>query len=379
MSRYFGTVGVSSAARSLPSRGRSCWQRMSQSLCLTLSLACTGAPAQAGSVPFWGAKASVPVDRPISQLKEGEFLWMGESVTEGPVLMVVSLTEQKAYVYRNGVLIGATTVSTGRPGHQTPTGVFTVLQKQKEHRSTIYDGAPMPYMERLTWGGVALHAGGLPGYPESHGCIHLPSEFAQLLFEITPTGMTVVIASDATQPEAVAHPGYLAPVSVVGGKPIERVPLQPTEEDRWQPDLSPSGPVSIVLSRASKRVVVYRNGIEIGRARLTVNGDQPLGSHALVLEEGPSGGPDPYVPDPAKYRWLRIGVPGHMGEAGTPADPAAIARIEIPPEFVGRLNSVLMPGATVFVTDAALSTQTSGPLLQIVDADPPAPKDRPNT
>ena len=90
---------------------------------------------------------------------------MGEAVTSGPVIMVVSITEQRAYVYRNGILIGATSVSTGRPGHLTPTGVFTVLQKQKEHRSTIYDGAPMPYMERLTWGGIALHAGGLPGYP----------------------------------------------------------------------------------------------------------------------------------------------------------------------------------------------------------------------
>ena len=129
------------------------------------------APALADSVPFWGAKASVPIDTPINQLKKGEFLWMGEAVSTGPVAMVVSITEQRAYVYRNGILIGATTVSTGRPGHLTPTGVFTVLQKQKEHRSTIYDGAPMPYMERLTWGGVALHACGLPGYPESHGCI----------------------------------------------------------------------------------------------------------------------------------------------------------------------------------------------------------------
>jgi lipoprotein-anchoring transpeptidase ErfK/SrfK len=100
---------------------------------------------------------------------------MGEAVTTGPVVMVVSITEQRGYVYRNGILIGATTVSTGRPGHLTPAGVFTVLQKQKEHRSTIYDGAPMTYMERLTWGGIALHAGGLPGHPESHGCIHLPA------------------------------------------------------------------------------------------------------------------------------------------------------------------------------------------------------------
>ncbi|MFZ0008521.1 MAG: L,D-transpeptidase family protein, partial [Steroidobacteraceae bacterium] len=182
------------------------------------------APVRAASVPFWGAKASAPIDTPMDQLKKGEFIWLGEALTSGPVVMVVSITEQKAYVYRNGVLIGATTVSTGRPGHLTPTGVFTVLQKQKEHRSTIYDGAPMPYMERLTWGGIALHAGGLPGYPESHGCVHLPSEFARQLFEISPNGMTVVIASDATEPERVAHPGYLVPVSTVGGQPLARVP-----------------------------------------------------------------------------------------------------------------------------------------------------------
>src|ERR1700722_1223871 len=202
--------------------------------------------AQADSVPFWGAKASVPIDTPINQMKQGEFLWMGEALTTGPVVMVVSITEQRAYVYRNGILIGATTVSTGRPGHPTPTGVFTVLQKQKEHRSTIYDGAPMPYMERLTWGGIALHAGGLPGYPESHGCIHLPTEFAQRLFDISPNGMTVVIGTEQTEPEQVAHPGYLAPISIVGGKAINEDPLQSSDQDRWQPEASLSGPVSIV-------------------------------------------------------------------------------------------------------------------------------------
>jgi len=330
------------------------------------------APAHAASVPFWGAHASVPVDTPLDQLKKGEFLWMGDAVTSGPVVMVVSLNEQRAYVYRNGVLIGATTVSTGRPGHVTPTGVFTVLQKQKEHRSTIYDGAPMPYMERLTWGGVALHAGGLPGYPESHGCIHLPSEFARLLYDISPSGMTVVIASDATEPKSVSHPGYLAPVSLTGGQPLERIPLAATEEERWQPDLSPTGPVSIVLSQRSHRVIVYRNGIEIGRARLTVSGDAPLDNHALVLAEGASSGADPYVPDASKFRWLRIGVPGHLGEAGSQADPAAIARISMPAEFVRQVNDILKPGATVFVTDEPLSPQTSGAPVQVVDADPPA-------
>jgi hypothetical protein len=286
--------------------------------------------------------------------------------------MVVSITEQRAYVYRNGVLIGATTVSTGRPGHTTPIGVFTVLQKQKEHRSTIYDGAPMPYMERLTWGGIALHAGGLPGYPESHGCIHLPSAFARGLFDLSTSGMTVVIGIEQKAPTRVAHPGYLAPVQARGGQPVERVPFAPTEEERWQPQLSPSGPVSIVLSQGSRRVVVYRNGIEIGRARLTVSGDAPLPNHALVLSAGPSSVPDPYDPDPAKYSWLRIGVPGHAQEDGTQVDPATVARIRIPADFVAHVNGILTPGATLLVMHESLYPQTGGSMVQVVDADPPA-------
>jgi hypothetical protein len=349
--------------------------RAIQSLCLLASVVggvLGHTPARADSVPFWGAKASVPIDTPINQLKKGEFLWMGEAVTTGPVVMVVSITEQRAYVYRNGILIGVTTVSTGRPGHLTPTGVFTVLQKQKEHRSTIYDGAPMPYMERLTWGGIALHAGGLPGYPESHGCIHLPSEFAQRLFDISPNGMTVVIGTEQTAPEEVAHPGYLAPVKYAGGQPIEPEDFPPKEDERWDPELSPSGPVSIVLSQASKVIVVYRNGIEIGRARLAVTGDAPLADHALVLSEAPSTVPDPYVPDPAKYSWLRIGVPGHIGEQGTQVDPNAVARIKMPADFAARISGILSPGATLFVTNEALYSQAAGPMVQVVDADPPA-------
>jgi hypothetical protein len=332
------------------------------------------APAYADSVPFWGAKESVPAGTPIDQLKKGEFLWMAEAVSSGPIVMVVSITEQKAYVYRNGILIGATTVSTGRPGHLTPTGVFTVLQKQKEHRSTIYDGAPMPYMQRLTWGGIALHAGGLPGYPESHGCVHLPSEFAQELFAISPDGMTVVIADAASEPTWVTHPGYLAPVSATGGQPIEDDLLTSGETEHWDPQASTSGPVSIVLSRQSQRVVVYRNGIEIGAAKIVVSGDEPFATHALVLATGASPFPDPYVPDATKYHWLRIGVPGHMGEAGGDPDPATIARIKIPPDFVKELSSVITPGVTLIVTDQSMTPSTTGPLLQVVDADPPSKK-----
>jgi hypothetical protein len=332
---------------------------------LTLNLAC------ADSVPFWGAHESVPAGTPIEGLHKGEFLWMADAVTSGPIIMVVSLEDQKAYVYRNGLLVAATTVSTGRPGHLTPTGVFTVLQKQKEHRSTIYDGAPMPYMQRLTWGGVALHAGGLPGYPESHGCVHLPSEFARQLFAVSPSGMTVVIADTNSEPTWVAHPGYLAPVSALGGKALESDPSASQDVD-FEPEKSPIGPVSLVLSRQSEQLIIFRNGIEIGHAHVEITGDQPFSTHALVLAEGPSPIADPYVPDAQKYHWLRIGVPGRLGEAGGDPNPATIARIHVPREFTQQVNSILTPGATLIVTDLAISPATTGPRMQVVDADPPS-------
>jgi lipoprotein-anchoring transpeptidase ErfK/SrfK len=121
-------------------------------------------------------------------LKPGEYVWEPERAPEGPLLIVASVTEQVAYVYRNGIRIARSSVSTGRPGHQTPTGVFTILEKEVHHTSSIYKGAEMPYMERVTWGGIALHAGDLPGYPDSHGCVRLPLEFSKLLFGVTTKG-----------------------------------------------------------------------------------------------------------------------------------------------------------------------------------------------
>jgi lipoprotein-anchoring transpeptidase ErfK/SrfK len=98
------------------------------------------------------------------------------------VVILVSLPDQLLYVYRNGVRIGRSTVSTGKPGKGTPTGVFTVLQKKVRHESSIYKGAQMPHMRRLTWTGIAIHAGHLPGYPVSAGCVRLPVDFAAKLY-----------------------------------------------------------------------------------------------------------------------------------------------------------------------------------------------------
>jgi hypothetical protein len=111
--------------------------------------------------------------------------------------MVIDLTKQRALLYRDGVLIAASTISTGNKGRETPTGVFTILQKEVFHRSGTYDDAPMPYMQRLTSKGVAMHAGNLPGYPASHGCIRLPKLFAKLLYGVTELGTPVMITDEA--------------------------------------------------------------------------------------------------------------------------------------------------------------------------------------
>jgi lipoprotein-anchoring transpeptidase ErfK/SrfK len=130
-------------------------------------------------------------------LRPGEYLWMPERQQSGEVVVVVSIAAQKAYVYRADKLIGVTTVSTGARGHRTPTGSFTILQKNRRHFSNLYNNAPMPNMQRLTWGGIALHAGALPGYPASHGCIRLPMEFSRILFGATQMGGSVHIVAGA--------------------------------------------------------------------------------------------------------------------------------------------------------------------------------------
>ncbi|MGQ0588393.1 MAG: L,D-transpeptidase family protein [Sphingosinicella sp.] len=134
-------------------------------------------------------------------LAPGAFVWRPELATAGPVEMVVSIPLQRAYVYRGGVLIGVTTVSTGRPGHATPTGSFPILEKRREHYSNLYNNAPMPFMQRLTWDGIALHAGQIPGRPASHGCVRLPLEFARLLFAATRVGGEVHIVDSAPTAE----------------------------------------------------------------------------------------------------------------------------------------------------------------------------------
>lgn len=171
-------------------------------------------------------------------LAPGEFEWAPELSTQGAMVVVVSLPEQRAHVYRDGVRIGVSTISSGKPGNETPTGVFPILQKKRMHHSNLYNNAPMPFMQRLTWDGIALHAGKIPGQPASHGCVRLPLAFSKLLFEETEHGMLVVIADEMSHGAGVASPGERVPVDPLTGlvlvadpPPMPETPGTPPETD----------------------------------------------------------------------------------------------------------------------------------------------------
>ncbi len=129
----------------------------------------------------------------VDRLSPGEFIWRPEIEPPGPLSVVISLPTQRASVYRRRVRIGGSTVSTGKKGYATPAGVFTVVQKERMHHSNKYDNAPMPYMQRLTWTGLAMHAGHVRAHPSSHGCVRMPPGFSKALFHEPSMGMRVVI------------------------------------------------------------------------------------------------------------------------------------------------------------------------------------------
>jgi hypothetical protein len=284
------------------------------------------------------------------RLKAGEYLWAPEIAPRGPVLLIVNLTTQRAVLYRNGLPIAISTVSTGRPGYRTPTGIFTVLQRHVEHYSSIYDNAPMPYMQRLTWGGVALHGGNLPGYPASHGCIRLPQDFARLLYGVTHLGMTVVVTDRPAVPRVAPAGDFLRP----SGNPLVAQDAPAT----WTPDRSPTGPVSIVISAADRRVVVLRNGILIGSAPVAIDG-QISRTTAYMLRNDEEQG----------RTWLRIPLPGQSAE-----DSETLrGRIHVPDSFQRSVEATLEPGTTVVVTADTLRSGATGHSVTVIQEEQEGP------
>ncbi len=215
-------------------------------------LACaTLLPAASAAAQSRASDTMLPTE---DTLKPGQFVWYPhyERVSTGAsVSIIVSLPKQRAYIYQGGQLIAVSTVSTGSGGRETPTGEYTILEKKTFHRSNLYSNAPMPYMQRLTWDGIALHAGHLPGYPASHGCIRLPKEFARQLYEITQMGGQVSVIDDYVDDPARSRFAGPAPIltadaSTLGGDSFNMVTMGGPPPTR-QPASWVSGPAREIV------------------------------------------------------------------------------------------------------------------------------------
>ncbi len=284
-------------------------------------------------------------------LKAGQFVWHPQRSPKGAVAVIVSVPKQRCFVYRNGILIGVSTCSTGKKGYETPTGVFTILQKAEEHYSNEFDDAPMPHMERLTWQGVALHAGNLPGYPASHGCVRLPPKFAENLYAVTQVGTPVIIAGDVSDPASVKDPGPILGSSA----------KQTIETNVGKKAISPAASnavTSILVSRADKRIYVLQNGdiVAQGDANIKDPG-KPLGSNVFVWQGG----------DPKGSTWEGMGFKADETGAITP-NSAVLQRIEGSPDVMEAIGKRIKPGTVLVTTDAAATADTrSGKDFVVMD------------
>jgi lipoprotein-anchoring transpeptidase ErfK/SrfK len=313
-----------------------------------------------------------------------------QPVPQGPLHIIVTTAKQRVSVYANGTLVGRAPVSTGMPDHPTPMGIFTVISKSRWHVSNIYSGAPMPYMQRITWSGIALHAGKLPGYPASHGCIRLPEHFATRLWALSKIGARVIIARDEVAPVAIAHPrlpvpkkpenkpadALVAAAPAAAGK-IELVAsvetankvgdgineisaIKPASPENIVQVIPPQrqGPVQVFVSRKQGKVFVRQDFKPIFEAPVTIaEPDRPLGTHvftAMQMQE-----------DGAAMQWTAITIPSGYARArdtavmtAAPTAAAALDRIEMPQEAIDRIAGLLAVGSALIVSDNALSDET---------------------
>jgi lipoprotein-anchoring transpeptidase ErfK/SrfK len=323
-----------------------------------------------------------------------------QAAPKGPVIVVVSIAKQRVDVFAEGREIAQAPVSTGVPGHPTPLGVFSVIQKQLYHESNLYSAAPMPYMQRITWSGVALHAGQLPGYPASHGCIRLPRDFAVKLYTMTKTGARVVIARDEAKPVDIASPVLFQPKPPEEPKPETPVASAGVEvvasaksAETTQSDITSSvaaapapppkpvsetpkrkGAVSVFISRKQGKLYVRQGFEPLFEMPITIaDADQPIGTHVFTAMN--------LTDDGKTMHWSALSIPSsypRKGEADErasrhkrdakeapkaapiagPTAAQALERIDIPADTRARIAELLTPGSSLVVSDNALSDET---------------------
>jgi L,D-transpeptidase catalytic domain len=326
-----------------------------------------------------------------------------QDAPKGPLQIIISIADQRISLYDNAALIARSSVSTGVEGHPTPLGVFSVISKQRWHRSNIYSAAPMPYMQRVTWSGIALHAGVLPGYPASHGCIRLTNAFAIQLWHLTKRGTRVIIAHDDVRPVEIANPhlfeskpkvasGSSNPqaASVAGNGIITAAKTYApsmsnvaTQEaaNLQVPDSAPAGvapqkivPISVFVSRKLSKLFVRKGFTPLFDISVTIkNPAEPLGTHVFTAMEFPN--------ESKAIRWTVVSMPEELPRTSadsikgrkTPAKRtvetappmpstveanAALDRIEIPQDVVERISELLTPGSSLIVSDYGISDET---------------------
>jgi hypothetical protein len=290
--------------------------------------------------------------RAAAKLKPGTYQWTPERSPEGPVSIVVSLPDQVVHVYRNGVRIGLSSCSTGKPGHRTPTGVFTILQKDKHHHSSTYNNAPMPNMHRLTWSGVALHAGHLPGYPASHGCIRLPLKFSELLFSVTHVGTAVIVADEHSEPIEVVHPGTILAdhAKQEMGAALAKVAKKKLPPKKRHAEMQHA--VSLLVSGADRMLYIVKDGKTIAQGKIDIERPQePLGSHVFTLL-GANGADN-------SLKWTSVGFKhSQTGVKLGQSDVSVIERIESNPDLSQKVHEQMHPGLLLVMTDAKAHPDT---------------------
>jgi lipoprotein-anchoring transpeptidase ErfK/SrfK len=283
-----------------------------------------------------------------------------EKLPAGPLHIIISIKDQRLTLYANGKAVAHSPVSTGVPGHPTPLGVFSIIQKEIYHESNLYSSAPMPYMQRITWSGVAMHQGVLPGRPASHGCIRLPREFAQRLWRITKVGARVIVAQDDAPLSEISNARLFAPKSqqpvvsdAIDATPIAKIRIATAgglsdaalkgtidanenariesaidkavaagladafvaaEMKRWDTPEKPAlvespkdamlkpGPISVYVSRKQGMLYVRKGFSPVFEAPVAIaQADQPLGTHVFTALEQKD--------DRGALRWSVVSLP----------------------------------------------------------------------
>src|SRR5262249_2246037 len=272
-------------------------------------------PVETAHAQFlFGSRYSRWSDRTLPRHKH-QYKTKSKSVTQaqakdaakGPLQIIISINDQQISVYDNGALIERSSVSTGVQTHPTPLGVFSVISKKRWHRSNIYSAAPMPFMQRITWSGIALHAGVLPGYPASHGCIRLTDNFAVRLWHLTKRGTRVIIARDDIRPLEVTNPHLFVSkltASVSPESQVTAVAADSVTTATYAPLSSNVGaqettslqipmanavgqqngkPISIFVSRKLGKLLVRQGSTRLFDAPIKIeNRDEPLGTHVFT-------------------------------------------------------------------------------------------------